>query len=83
MMRLCAVEGCRKKLVARGYCAMHYHRWKRHGAPGAAGRLIGLPRETCIIDGCGEPSVGLGYCVMHYLRLKRHGDPGLVAISDE
>lgn len=30
-MRLCQVEGCGNPYEARGYCTVHYSRWKRHG----------------------------------------------------
>lgn len=30
-VRVCGVKGCPKVHHARGYCKMHYARWKRHG----------------------------------------------------
>lgn len=34
MTRTCAVEGCdRPGVAARGYCSLHYQRWRRHGDP--------------------------------------------------
>ena len=35
-MRVCTVAGCGGKHEARGLCAMHYARWKKHGDPGGA-----------------------------------------------
>lgn len=29
MTRLCSVEGCGRKAVARGLCGMHYQRWRK------------------------------------------------------
>lgn len=29
----CSVEGCDKSLQARGWCSMHYYRWRIHGDP--------------------------------------------------
>lgn len=29
----CAIEGCRRASCKRGWCGMHYARWKRHGNP--------------------------------------------------
>lgn len=29
--KLCSIEGCEKVATARGWCVMHYHRWRRHG----------------------------------------------------
>lgn len=34
----CSIEGCEKAVLARGWCASHYHRWKRHGDPLGGGR---------------------------------------------
>lgn len=32
-MKVCAVEGCEKPSKVRGWCTMHYQRWKVHGDP--------------------------------------------------
>lgn len=32
-MRICVIPGCGKPVEGRGWCAMHYSRWKRHGHP--------------------------------------------------
>lgn len=32
-MQTCSIEGCSKKLLARGWCSLHYQRWRRHGDP--------------------------------------------------
>ena len=31
--RRCSVENCNKPAHARGWCGLHYQRWKRHGNP--------------------------------------------------
>src|SRR5699024_990034 len=31
--RLCSIDGCHKQSRARGWCIMHYKRWKRNGDP--------------------------------------------------
>jgi len=33
-MKTCSIEGCVKKHYARGWCGMHYQRWRLLGAPG-------------------------------------------------
>jgi len=27
----CSIEGCPNRLLARGWCGMHYERWRTHG----------------------------------------------------
>lgn len=34
--KVCSVDGCERKYFARGWCLMHYHRWKEHGDTGEA-----------------------------------------------
>lgn len=33
MTRNCSIKGCNNKYNARGFCGLHYVRWKRHGDP--------------------------------------------------
>lgn len=69
--RICSVADCGNPHLARGFCNVHYLRWKKHGDP-----LIGArTRNTCSVDGCDGPCVGRGWCEKHYTRWKRHGDP--------
>lgn len=30
--RTCTIEGCEKRINARGWCNTHYERWRRHGS---------------------------------------------------
>lgn len=34
----CSVEGCERKVHARGWCGRHYHSWRNHGDPMAVSR---------------------------------------------
>lgn len=44
--RTCKIEGCEQPLACRGWCQMHYVRWKTHGDPGSAARVYVRPRAT-------------------------------------
>ena len=74
----CSVEGCRRQHGSRGFCDMHYTRWKRHGD------ALRIKKDTrarnyghCKADGCERQGRSLGFCHMHYSRWKRHGDPAV------
>lgn len=36
-MKICSVNGCDQRMLARGWCKRHYERWKRNGDPVAPG----------------------------------------------
>lgn len=73
----CAIEGCDKEVLARGWCSKHYSRWKRSGDP-----LVARPKlpngayTSCTVDGCGKPHFTGGLCEMHRWRVRAHGVPG-------
>lgn len=73
----CSIEGCDKPTLARGWCAMHYNRWRTYGEPGEAEPRRFQPRP-CAVDGCENLTGrkgGEGYCPTHYRRLSLYGDP--------
>ena len=45
--RTCAIEGCDGEHSGRGFCRMHYNRWRRHGDPNYLKMRMhrGLPPE--------------------------------------
>lgn len=63
--RTCTIEGCGKKLVARGLCKTHYNLWHRANAPGAG--------RTCQAGECERRHYALGWCTLHYERWKKTG----------
>lgn len=74
----CKAAGCDKQANgmggARGFCAMHYQRWKANGDPSVVQRTATLRGVVCSVDGCGKGAASLGLCEMHYQRQKKHGD---------
>jgi len=68
--RTCSIDGCERPTVGRGYCSMHWQRWKRLGHPGESGRRRGrIPgecRKNCVFDGCGGYVHGNGLCSTHH-----------------
>lgn len=54
----CSVEGCAKPVRSRGWCAMHYARWRRHGSVEAQQRVVvaGSPEDRfwAKVDRSGE-----------------------------
>lgn len=44
--RICSIEGCKRKLYARGWCSRHYQRWARFGDPSAGGARFENPWDS-------------------------------------
>lgn len=75
-METCGVEGCEKLRRARGWCHMHYMRWRTHGDVNYQ-RPKG--RRPCVVDGCAKPRERKGgYCTTHGARVDRHGSPDVL-----
>jgi len=74
-LRVCQIDGCNGKHVARGWCDAHYMRWRRHGDPEAGGPPQAQRGVVCSIEGCDGKHYARGWCKAHYDRWRRHGDP--------
>lgn len=72
MTVLCTVEGCDRPLRARGYCATHWARWRKHGTHVLPARQ---QYTACTVDGCTRKprSLGSPLCETHYYRQRRTG----------
>lgn len=65
-----AVDGCEKKIYAKGLCKPHYmQKWK--GVPFGDNRKV---RGVCKLDGCDLKHYGRGYCRFHWKREWRGQD---------
>lgn len=78
-VKTCTIEGCEKRYYARGWCQMHYRRWKVHGDTDTRlspiGRNLSEP-YICSVEGCEtevSPKSARGLCMTHYSRLRHHG----------
>jgi len=72
----CAVEGCEKPAAQRGWCGMHYQRWRTRGETGPAApekRSAGSAPASCPVEGCGKPVRSNGYCHRHSENLRNYG----------
>lgn len=73
---ICAVDGCDRPTLARGWCSLHYGRWSRNGDPGPAGTLVHANRGiACKVDDCERLAKIRGWCQGHYVRWKKYGSP--------
>jgi len=69
----CTIEGCDRKHKARGYCDMHYNRWRKHGDD--FDRSLPATFDQCSVEGCDNPHYGNSFCSPHNKRFKKHGCP--------
>lgn len=71
--RICSIPECVKPLRARGWCSMHWWRWRQHGDPLA---LLEKPeRAPCSVEACDREARVKGLCKKHYHFLWKYGDP--------
>jgi len=70
-MRTCNVPGCSRKHTARGYCGLHYERWRCRD-----GDITDIVKEirSCDLEDCDHPHYVHGLCKMHHERMQKHGD---------
>lgn len=72
----CSIDGCGKPVTGRGWCSMHWQRWRTHGDP-----LVRLREPenfistdgVCIVPECDKPRKARGMCSTHHARLLRTG----------
>jgi integrase len=72
---------CGRPVRARGWCGMHYDRWRAHGTtddPASGRRVLPVrPVRACSVEEngkpCGRPVCARGWCTMHYNRWYKRG----------
>lgn len=75
----CAVRGCDRPSVARGWCRAHWGRWRRLGDVRAEVPLRRKapnvePGTLCTVEGCQRAHFAREFCHSHYSRWARHGE---------
>lgn len=76
--RTCSVDGCERTHEARGWCNLHYQRWKKTGDVGAASPLVvrsDAAGARCSEEGCLREARARGMCANHNHKTRRHGSP--------
>lgn len=73
----CSINGCERRVAARGWCRTHYSRWKIHGDPLTVLRVrrAQVADPVCSIEGCGKPHEARGWCKSHYGKWQRAQRP--------
>ncbi len=83
-IRVCKLDGCNRSYRARGWCSLHYRRWKTNGSPGSVELLYQYQYGgVCSIEGCNKEYEARGYCSMHRRRKLLHGDPLFVLVQKQ
>lgn len=61
----CTIEGCGKPVLGRGWCSMHYARWRFHGDPLSEMRRYVRQGDKCAHEGCESKPKRRGLCETH------------------
>lgn len=69
---VCSIDGCGKPHLARGWCKMHWERWKSNGDPLAVQRRPA--NQKCSVEGCDVHQQSGGLCAAHRMRWLKKGD---------
>ena len=59
--KACRVSGCKRPYRAKGYCTVHYQKWRRGEIEGAVARY-----NSCREEKCTKPTHKAGLCEAHY-----------------
>ena len=75
-MRLCSIPECGRVAQARGWCKMHWRRWRKSGDPNIVKVRGSWNKKAgpCEVAECGQTAHARGLCSKHYTRWAKHGD---------
>ena len=59
--KACTIAGCKRPYRAKGYCNVHYKKWRRGEMEGVMGRY-----NSCREEKCTKPTFKAGLCEAHY-----------------
>jgi hypothetical protein len=74
----CSVEECIFERVTKGYCQVHYMRFRRHGDPLKGEIIRRITPKECSVNGCAKQVLAKEMCKLHYKRVKLTGNHGPV-----
>jgi hypothetical protein len=77
MSSACSVAGCSDPSRARGWCGLHYKRWKRTRTTADPVPKAPAPKPACLVDGCENTALARGWCRTHYTRWYETGSTEL------
>lgn len=64
--RICCIEGCTGRVVAKDMCQKHYKRIERTGSP-----TLHKEFKTCSVEWCFTKVYAKGMCQKHYRQLNK------------
>jgi len=71
---ICSIEGCERRVKAKGLCNMHYVRLQKYGSTDDRPRRS-KNTNPCSVAGCNRIVHAKGYCLKHYKRHLKYNSP--------
>lgn len=71
-MKICKVERCEAIHWGKGFCKIHYRKFRRYGDP-LGFRELKRGVLPCTAPQCPEKYFNKGFCKLHYDRFMKHG----------